>query len=186
MFEHLKEYRKIIVTGPQRSGTRICAAMIAHDTGYYFVDERTIAIDSIDKFCHLVYDAKYWELPVVIQCPGLSRWVHRFPKLEEMAVVWMNRNLIDILDSQKRIGWKNDFIECLKYPNWQGPAAQVKYAYFMANQEPNIPNVTFVDYVDLDRHPLWIPKEQRKDFVSNQISQEGDVLDIKVLVEADV
>ena len=47
MFEYLKEFPVVLVTGPQRSGTRICAKMIAHDTGHRFVDEREIHTDSL-------------------------------------------------------------------------------------------------------------------------------------------
>lgn len=43
MFEHLGRYRNILVTGPHRAGTTICAKMIAADTRKRFVIERDIA-----------------------------------------------------------------------------------------------------------------------------------------------
>ena len=39
MFAELKKFKKIIVSGPQRSGTRICGKIIAHDLDYRYCDE---------------------------------------------------------------------------------------------------------------------------------------------------
>ena len=50
MFENLAVHKKIVVTGPQRSGTRIGAKMIAADTGYQFVDEAEFLIKDSDLF----------------------------------------------------------------------------------------------------------------------------------------
>ena len=54
MFEWLSEFERIFVTGPQRSGTRICAKMIAHDIGYEFIDETQINMDSFYNFSSLL------------------------------------------------------------------------------------------------------------------------------------
>ena len=50
MFENLAVHNKIVVTGPQRSGTRIGAQMIAADTGHQFVDEAEFLIKDSDLF----------------------------------------------------------------------------------------------------------------------------------------
>ena len=47
VFEYLLHYHYVIVTGPQRSGTRIGAKMIAYDTGYTYVDEAEVKADSV-------------------------------------------------------------------------------------------------------------------------------------------
>src|SRR5579875_68345 len=50
MFEHLAVHPMIVVTGPQRSGTRIAARMIAADTGHRFVDETEFLIKDEARF----------------------------------------------------------------------------------------------------------------------------------------
>jgi hypothetical protein len=50
MFEHLAVHSKIVVTGPQRSGTRIASQMIASDTGHEFVDEVDFLITDTTRF----------------------------------------------------------------------------------------------------------------------------------------
>lgn len=40
MFESLKKHKKILVTGPQRSGTRITSQIISKDTNYFLYDEK--------------------------------------------------------------------------------------------------------------------------------------------------
>ena len=39
VFEHLLNFAVVLVSGPQRSGTTICAKMIAHDTGHTYIPE---------------------------------------------------------------------------------------------------------------------------------------------------
>ena len=92
MFEDLVKYPRILVTGPQRSGTRICSVMIAHDTNHYHVDERLVGLDCIDMMAGMLYSDRL-TVPIVIQCPGFSRWAHKWPDLEDMLIVWMKRPL---------------------------------------------------------------------------------------------
>ena len=98
MFEHLKKYSKILVTGPQRSGTRICAKMIAQDTGYHYVDENDIAVDSLNALCKWLKK----DDPIVIQCPALMCYAHLLVDQDVMVVV-MHRKLEDILEANRLI-----------------------------------------------------------------------------------
>jgi len=72
MFELLSQFNTILVTGPQRAGTRICAKMIAYDTGHEYVDEDSIGMDSLYRLYGLLETNR----PMVIQCPVLCRHIH--------------------------------------------------------------------------------------------------------------
>jgi len=69
LFDWLASFDKILVTGPQRSGSRICAQMIAYDTGHEYVDEEDLSMDSLYQLCGFLEDQR----GLVIQCPTLCR-----------------------------------------------------------------------------------------------------------------
>ena len=85
----------IFVTGPQRSGTRLAAQIIARQTGRTFVDE-------------LDYNP---DIPMnsVIQAPFLLKAVielsFMFPTAE---FAFMYRNVDDIVKSMEHIEWYKD------------------------------------------------------------------------------
>jgi hypothetical protein len=87
----------IFVTGPQRSGTRLAAQIIARQTGRTFVDE-------------LDYNP---DIPMnsVIQAPFLLKAVielsFMFPTAE---FAFMYRNVDDIVKSMEHIEWYKDYI----------------------------------------------------------------------------
>ena len=91
-FEWLRDFSKIIVTGPQRSGTRICAKMIAHDTRHRYVDESEIGVDSLYRLWSLLRNERRF----VVQCPALCRHVHLFGSADT-AIVLMRRDVKDIV-----------------------------------------------------------------------------------------
>jgi len=166
MFEHLKKYSTILVTGPQRSGTRICAKMIAKDTGYAYIDELQIHIDSLYALMSLLENGG----GMVVQCPSLSRYIHLIGRNKDTAVVWMVRDLEDILASERRIGWAGEEIERMRYDRANGNlvSAQIKTDFWLRVQKQLIPNAFEIEYEDLKAHRLWIDKEDRLDFRSNQ------------------
>lgn len=165
MFEHLSNYRIVIVTGPQRSGTRICAQIIAQDTGLEYVDEGEHMTDEA-IFRDLVenYDR------LVIHAPTCSHIVHDYGMLDDVAVVFMRRPLDEIAASQRRIYWVNDDSEKAKYPPeyHTGMAAQTKYRFWDLVQRRLILHALDVGYHSLEQHPLWVPAEQRKTFEAGQ------------------
>ena len=168
MFEELTKYKRIIVTGPQRSGTRICAQMIAKDTGYVYIDEGVIAIDS---FYALVEVISHTE--VVVQCPALCRYVHHLGANEDLLIVMMVRDIDDIITSQKRIDWQGESIELMRYAPFQGSIAELKYIAWKS-QKKFIKNWMEIDYNSLSGHPMWIPKEERSDFTPHQTTRTDD------------
>lgn len=168
MFEYLKSYRVIVVSGPQRSGTTICTRMIATDTGHQFVPEEGFGFYNIRLWRYMV-EKKH---NLAIQCPTMSRWIHEFGELEDVAIVWMLRPLDEILASQERINWTATYQrkELLNYgPEAQPPIALVKLNYWQTVQKPVIRHAYEVEYHSLETHPLWVSSEQRKKFRPRQI-----------------
>jgi hypothetical protein len=161
MFKTLAQYDSILVTGPQRSGTRIAAKMIAHDTGRSYVDETDIFIDSLYSAASVIARGN-----CVLQCPSLCRYVHNLVD-EETLVVMMFRDVDAIIDSQARVGWEWELIEQVRYQNFTEPIAVLKYRTWK-NQKQVIPRYVELNYADLRLHPLWIGAELRKGFAMTQ------------------
>ncbi len=160
MFKYLSDYRVVLVTGPQRAGTRIAAKMIAHDTGLTYIDERAIDTDSLYRLSDAIH------LGGVVQCPAMCRFIHMFGQNEGLAIVMMMRVVEDIIASQKRIGWHWEPIE-LAYYETQGVISEVKYHYWL-KQKPMILHPYEVEYESLSEHPLWLPSEERLAFAHDQ------------------
>lgn len=163
IFEWLDGFDKILVTGPQRSGTRICAQMIAKDTGHTYVDERNINFESLYRLWSLCHKDER----LVIQCPALCRHVHAFDA-DTVAVVLMRRNVEDIIASQERIGWNLEKVELARYDLSEGVIAKVKYQFWDDYQKERIKHAFEIEYESLANHPLWVTKELRWDFDATQ------------------
>jgi len=197
MFENI-DMKQILVTGPQRSGTRICAKMVAHDTGLPYIDEVDVlelfmgkSIDdrnqdweaigeSIVKIVQEMVDTKEF----VLHCPPFMPWIH---KIKKALVIIMYRSVKDIVKSSDRIKWKKGRHE-LEYnkmgfsrfgkgrPRWNRttiPIAELKYEYWEDVQKGEVRHFCEVEYFDLQQHPLWIPQEDRGRFKWNQTQLDG-------------
>lgn len=171
MFDYLHPFEKIIVTGPQRSGTTICAAMIAHDLGYYFYPEEQIRVSELWRVKRLFRRTSKF----VLQAPAICRYVHQF-SAPEVAIVLVRRDIDDIITSQQRVDWTAELYELRRYGLRSGRIAEVKYKYWEECQQDKILNAFEVDYGSLIDHPLWVPKERRADFGPRQYRHEQDVI----------
>jgi hypothetical protein len=163
MFDWLSKFDKILVTGPHRSGTRICAEMIAHDTGYEYIDEDYLYHDSMLRVCSLM-ERKH---KIVMQAPAVCRYVHLLGK-DDTAIVFMKRNIEDIAASQQRIGWQWEWLELARYDRSDGRIAEVKYQFWDQYQKEQIKHAFEIEYESLTTHPLWIANEQRQNFHARQ------------------
>ena len=172
MFEYLSGHKIIIVTGPQRSGTNICAKMIAHDLGYEYHSERDFGVDSLYGLRGLVSHLLGIGVNAAIHAPALCVYMHHF-KTPEVAIVMMMRSIPDIIASQERIGWNGEEVELIRYRVARGPIAAVKYAYWFGQQRQHTKNAYEVFYDNLRDHPLWIDKELRGEFTSHQTELEN-------------
>jgi hypothetical protein len=96
-----EEYDRVVVTGPQRSGTQIGAKIIADILKWDFFSEEELDNDRGPK-----YEDRYWEWvnddstkKSVLQCPRMSHLCHRTPK--NTMVVFMMRDVNEILESDQ-------------------------------------------------------------------------------------
>ena len=148
MFKKLNKYKAIIVTGIQRSGTRVCAKMIAHDTGYKYIDEKNFGYD-IERFFD--YCAKD---NVVVQAPNMCKFVHLL-SCKENLVIFMLRSYKDILKSQKKLhnfllSKPNELAQYSEeYENCKVDLNFIKMDYWFRFQRDNIENSMEVNYEDL-------------------------------------
>jgi hypothetical protein len=168
MFEYLAEFDKILVTGPQRSGTRICTKMIAYDTGHEYVDELGIVGDSINWLGTFVQSRQRF----VVQCPALCRHIHMF-SADDTAIVLMRREVGDIIASQERVGWRGEWLELARYDRTDGVIAEIKYRFWDEVQKGRIEHGFEVKYEHLAEHPLWVAKPLRQEFKIGQTAVMG-------------
>jgi len=170
MFKTMTSFRVIVVSGPHRSGTTICAKMIAQDTGFEFYPEEAFGPDNVKAWQELVVSATSG----VIQCPSMCYRLQLAGQYDDVAIVFVMRNLIDIEMSQRLVGWtfdgfyKNRYrAELAVYRQESGSLAQIKHEEW-TSQKLMIKHPFEVEYEDLSDHPLWIPRAQRVDFGPRQ------------------
>ena len=167
MFEYLSTFDKVIVTGPQRSGTTICAKMIAADLGYKFYPEERVGIRLPSALWELVDK----EHRFVVQCPALCHCIEEF-SADDVAIVLMRRDVADIVASEERIKFQRKRApELTQYGRKDGVLSEVRYDYWEKHQRPYIAHAFEIEYESLSEHPLWVPKEQRVDFGPRQTRQ---------------
>jgi len=165
MFEHLKN-KRVLVTGPQRSGTTICAHMIAHDAGLDYVDECDIGVNHAHRARSMFASRKNF----VLQAPGIAHVCHT---INADCVVFMIRPVADIIKSQERIGWGYEKMELGKYGEEKGPIAKVKYDYWIRYQKNLIDNACEVGFDELLSHHMYI--HDRANFTPRQWRREKPV-----------
>lgn len=154
-------YKRVLVTGPQRSGTTITGKILSKELNFQYVDEREIDIDNFDKLFKL-----YQRRNFVLQAPGLCAFAHMMPG----AVVMMKRPVEEILRSQERIHWPlaSNKKELAKYFKDHGVIAEIKYQ--MWDHWQSVKKDAFeIDYHSIKDHPLYV--EDRSDFKPKQTAK---------------
>lgn len=156
MFESLKEFSNIIVSGPQRSGTRIAAKIIAHDIDKIYIDEREINFHD--------FRLLQWYLNKgnsVIQCPGLCHLLHQITN-KGTLIIQVRRSISQILSSERR-QWSDEarLIELYKYGYSEGIISRIKYDFWDNVQQPILGDRgRNIEYEKLSIHPLFIKDRQ--------------------------
>ena len=161
MFTTLEPYckfDKIVIVGPQRSGTRFATWAIAHDLGLKFIDQRGIRIN---KFSHLVSALDTYDR-VAIQGTGCTHCIHKL-KRDDTLVVYVRRLPAHVLASQQRIQWQEETWEAAKIPEKYRiyPLCEGRFQYWRDEQCLSIPNWTILPYDSLRQHPLFIDEKDR-------------------------
>ena len=105
-----EKYSKIVVSGPQRSGTTYFSAALAKYLAYDHWDElrsQKVQIDS-NKTVHVRGNTNMTDIlliprKMVLQRPAMSHVLHTYPAHPELLVIFMARNCLDVFRSQNRI-----------------------------------------------------------------------------------
>ena len=160
-FIRSNKFRRVLVTGPARSGTTITAKILAHELNFTYVDEKRIKWDNFDKLFTLYTTEKDF----VLQAPAISAYCHMMPGV----VVFMRRPTEEIMKSEKRIGFtpKNNLLGLKKYFRDTGFISEVKYEIWDKWQK-NRPNMLEVDYNSIKDHSFYLPDNVRKSFKPKQ------------------
>jgi hypothetical protein len=161
----LKAFKKILVTGPQRSGTTIASKIISHELGLTWLKEESVEVDRLDLFFKIHFSAANY----VLQAPGVCHLCHVLPV---DAIVFMWRASKDIKESVDRIGWmKHNRYECEKYYKLRGdaPSWLIKKKIYRTFQVHNIRNPFTISYQSLRDHQFYVQPEVRKGFHCRQI-----------------
>lgn len=167
LIEELRPFKNVVVVGPQRSGTRIAARILAHELGAAYRDEAIFTADNWRRFLLVLGRDK----KQVIQAPALT---HKAVAIDEegAAVVIVRRGIADILASQRKLKWRFEDIERDKLDASvdSHPIAQIKYQ-FWDTVKVRMHHAFELHYDDLARHPMFVPKQERVDFKWNQTAR---------------
>lgn len=161
MFTYLSSQPHIVVIGPQRSGTTIATAMIAHDTGHTAYYEEDFDIENTQLWRSLIKRKN-----VVVQCPTMFLPACHLPA--DYHVICVKRPLSEIRRSEKRIEWQNHRQELAKFGETEGHPARIKYDYWHVNRPRNS---SVIYYKHLATHPLF--ETNRGHFHPRQVSRSG-------------
>jgi hypothetical protein len=117
-----RKYDRVVITGPQRSGTHIAAKVVADILGWPDIEENYITMGQHDRrnkrgdhdenYFRWVSEPK--KKHTVLQCPQISHACHKTPK--GVLVVFMLRDVEEIISSDKHR------IAKYKQGPWAGPS----------------------------------------------------------------
>lgn len=172
---------KIMVTGPQRSGTTFAAFALAEDLGFKFIKETEYGIGNWEKFKLLL--EKYDNF--IVHAPALMHRIRELP--QDMLIIIMYRNIQDIIKSQVECQWVYELEEKVKYFPYskqidcQQPISLVKYDFIIniVNQYTHMKDrIIWMDYESMSCHPEWIPSKNRTMDVRGHHDKESFKIDL--------
>lgn len=166
-FAHFRRYKRVIVTGPHRSGTTVATEMIAADTGMEPVRE-----EAFEFYNAALLREVLQREGVVVQCPALFDLM---PALSDphTAVVLMRRPLGELSQSRARMfdpatahqlsGEEQNEAQLERLGQSDGDAAALKYDLWDRwVAERRIHNPVELAYDRLAEHPRWVSPEDRR------------------------
>ena len=178
---HKLTHKKVIVSGAQRSGTTFTAKALAADLNVPYIDENhfhNVGFD-FEKLVKLIvtYDA------FVVHCPPLSSLLHNLRFFKDFAIVFLRRDVNEIIKSQERIRWrcekeeKNKLYSALvrDFPGFQFdfslPISVLKYHFW--EKQKHLLDVYQCKYFELEYNSMkthHMFKESRVHFAPKQTS----------------
>ncbi len=101
ILKSLEQYKKIIVTGPIRSGTTISAYIVANELNYEFIDESVYNHCEHNKFFFLLNNVK--ENLVIHNVLFINKLylLNDYFNLNDICVILVKRDIKDIVESFK-------------------------------------------------------------------------------------
>ena len=197
-----QQYRKIVVTGPQRSGTRFVGMLLDDASKQRGLKSFKYMNKDIFALC---------KHPTIFHAPGQSHRIHTLPRgtRVETLVIWMDRNNEDVIESEDRIyphiypgnpkkehydiagkpimSWHERCFENEEKPKYleMFPKHKEKIESFDRNVHmkkwvwENIQKSKMaVDFIELKYESLkdldeFVPKEKRKDWTLKQVRESG-------------
>lgn len=175
IFLRERGFTTIVVTGPQRSGTTFMAYAISYDIGWPYADEAVFNIDDRKKFNDLLL---FRERNIVVQAPGMMRWIDEYGLYKDILFIVMIRAVEDIVKSEVKRRWGFRAYEIKKYLDLGAtldiPISKTKYEYFEKNQRQYFKgNLLLVKYPeDVRDHPLFVPDKERVDWTIKQVNRK--------------
>ena len=196
LIEYLSKFDKVIVSGPQRTGTTLFAYILADYLEYDLIQEEDFGVHDAEQFL------KFVKMPgkMVIQCPAVSASIDLANDLQ-VVYIFMMRNLEDILASQIRVNWnrelnidgtfilreeheKTKYLQRLSSLNQSGelsslldfskPIAQIKYAFWNLYQKKKVDNYIEFKFEEVKYYfpEYWLSKFERRQFKARQVIPE--------------
>ena len=192
----IKGYDRVIITGPQRSGTTFVCEAIAQTLGFKAVDEGIYVGRNRDgRTQRFICNTK--DKNIVVQAPTMVYNIHTLVG-ENDLVIFMKRKWSDIVKSLYRIAkqqrpdnhlsnWisMNTMYDIEKY-HWSLDDSKCREVYEEVVDRnsyyldapykmwknylvKNIPNSITLNYESMKSHPMWIDKKDRESFSQKQI-----------------
>lgn len=157
MFSNISAYNRVVISGPQRSGTRIAAKIVAQETGKTYIDEQEVNFHD--------FRLLEWYLQkdnLVIQCPGLCHKLHEI-NTDSTIMIMVFRPIDEIIASEKRVNWpeQSRLQELYKYGYSSGIISRIKYEFWDRVQRPRLAGrFGEINFHELADHPMFvIPRE---------------------------
>ena len=180
-----KGYKRIIVVGSQRSGTTFTSRALANTLNFRNIDEAEFGVDKVDRFRDIMKQEN-----IVIQAPDMTCRIQALVGKDDL-VIFMKRKWSDILKGLYRKNGKlSNFIlmetmfdwdkhrfneydsNCtdvyIKHVDKDSYYLNSYYSMWKYYQSKIIPNCIALDYESMKTHPMWLNKDQRKDFTEKQ------------------
>jgi hypothetical protein len=156
---------RILVTGPQRSGTKVVANALCMETGFSLIRHTKMPPkEGIYEFCQ--------QKNVVLHSPS---WVVNVPDLiaeQNTHIVFVRRPIEEIRDSIKRCKWDCEEEEMALIDH------RVKDCEFEDSAEAKLwlaeiweKFIFVLDYESMKEHPTWT--DARSIFTINQVDSRG-------------
>ena len=180
-----KGHKRIIIVGPQRSGTTFTSRALAKTLKFKNIDEDRFDVRDINLFRDVIKQEN-----IVVQAPAMTCRIQTLVGKDDL-VVFMRRKWSDIVKGVHR---KNGFLSnwimmntmfdverynfceydlnCAKifdeYVKKDTPYLTAYYSMWKHYQSKVISNCIALDYESMKSHPMWLDKDQRKDFSDKQ------------------